>query len=49
MTSDLTLAYIIFSIVILHLIGGFVWVFYKFSKKKSKKGESIRNDNRQVN
>jgi hypothetical protein len=29
-----TLAYIIFGIVMLHLILGFVWVFYKFFRKK---------------
>lgn len=34
MTDNLTLAYIIFAIVLLHVILGFVWVIYKFSKKK---------------
>jgi hypothetical protein len=34
MTDSFTLAYIIFAIVLLHLILGFVWVIYKFSKKK---------------
>ena len=31
-----TLAYIIFSIVMLHLLGGFVWAFVKMNKKPSK-------------
>ena len=31
-----TLAYIIFSIVMLHLLGGFVWVFIKMNKKPLK-------------
>ncbi len=34
---NLTLAYIIFGIVMLHLILGFVWVFFKFMRKKDKK------------
>lgn len=38
--NDLILAYIIFAIVILHVIGGFVWVFYKFSKKKRNKPDN---------
>jgi len=36
MTDNLTLAYIIFGIVLLHVIGGFVWVIFKFMKKKEK-------------
>lgn len=42
--NDLNLAYIIFAIVLLHLIGGFVWVFYKFSKGKSEKGEKMTDN-----
>jgi len=36
-----TVAYIIFGIVLLHLIVGFVWLMIKFNKKpeKQKKGE----------
>ena len=30
---SMTVAYIIFGIVMLHLLLGFVWVFYKFYKK----------------
>jgi len=32
-----TLAYIIFGIVMLHLIVGFVWLMIKFNKKPEKK------------
>jgi hypothetical protein len=34
-----TLAYIVFGIVLLHIVVGFAWLIYKFSKpsKKSKK------------
>ncbi len=31
---SMTVAYIIFGIVMLHLLLGFVWVFYKFYKKR---------------
>ena len=31
-----TLAYIIFSIVMLHLVAGFVWAFIKMNKKPAK-------------
>ncbi len=31
-----TLAYIIFSIVMLHLVAGFVWAFIKMNKKPSE-------------
>lgn len=34
---NITIAYIIFGIVMLHLVIGFAWVIYKFSKKPSKK------------
>ena len=30
---SMTLAYIIFAIVLLHLLLGFAWVIYKFMKK----------------
>ncbi len=45
-----TLAYIIFSIVMLHLVAGFVWAFIKMNKKPSKTkekniDEKISNDN----
>ncbi len=33
---EMTVAYIIFGIVMIHLIGGFAWVFYKFMKKPKK-------------
>ena len=33
--NDLTIAYVIFAIVLLHLVIGFAWVIYKFSKKDS--------------
>ena len=36
----MTLAYIIFAIVMLHLLAGFVWVFYKFYKKGEKQAET---------
>jgi len=36
-----TIAYIIFGVVMLHLVLGFAWVIYKFSKKPDKK----ENDN----
>ena len=38
---SLTLAYIIFAIVLLHVVVGFVWVIWKFMKKPDgrKKGE----------
>jgi uncharacterized membrane protein len=32
-----TLAYIIFAIVMLHLVAGFVWAFIKMNKKPAKK------------
>lgn len=32
----MTLAYIIFGIVMLHLVVGFAWVIYKFSKPSQK-------------
>jgi len=38
--NNLTIAYIIFAIVMLHLAAGFAWVLYKFSKKGSKKDTS---------
>jgi hypothetical protein len=34
-----TLAYIIFAIVMLHLVAGFVWAFIKMNKKPVKKVE----------
>jgi len=42
-----TLAYIIFSIVILHLVAGFVWAFIKMNKKPDRinqKDISNKND-----
>jgi hypothetical protein len=33
---SMTLAYIIFGVVMLHLVLGFVWVFYKFTKKRDE-------------
>jgi len=35
-----TIAYIIFGVVMLHLVLGFAWVIYKFSKKSDKKNEN---------
>ncbi len=35
----MTVAYIIFAIVMLHLVAGFAWVFYKFYKKREKPPE----------
>jgi len=46
--NNLTIAYIIFAIVLLHLLAGFAWVIYKFSKKESKKyneKDSIESNN----
>jgi cbb3-type cytochrome oxidase subunit 3 len=41
----MTLAYIIFAIVLLHVLVGFAWVIYKFSKKpKAKKEERKMSD-----
>lgn len=44
MTDSLTLAYIIFAIVLLHLIGGFIWVFYKFMRKPKEKKQDPGNE-----
>ncbi len=38
-----TIAYIIFGIVMLHLVVGFAWVIYKFEKKPSKKEKEKKN------
>ena len=32
--SDFTIAYIIFAIVMLHLLAGFAWAFWKMRKKR---------------
>ncbi len=37
---SMTLAYIIFAIVLLHVVVGFAWVIYKFSKKPNHKEKS---------
>jgi len=42
--NNLTLAYTIFAIVILHLVLGFVWVIYKFSGKSKKKENSEQSE-----
>ena len=42
--SSMTLAYIIFTIVLLHVILGFAWVIYKFSKPKFKKEHKMPDD-----
>ncbi len=34
---NMTIAYIIFAVVLLHLLLGFAWVIYKFSKKNPEK------------
>jgi len=41
-----TIAYIIFTIIMLHLVAGFVWAFVKMNKKPSeikKEDNEIRN------
>ncbi len=35
-----TIAYIIFAIVMLHLVAGFVWVFIKMNKKPGDKNNN---------
>jgi cytochrome bd-type quinol oxidase subunit 2 len=41
MTHSLTFYYIIFAIVLLHLLLGFAWVIYKFmGKGKNNPGET---------
>ncbi|GEM_PF-3451714 len=42
--SSMTLAYIIFAIVLLHVLVGFAWVIYKFSKKPKVKEEQKMSD-----
>jgi heme/copper-type cytochrome/quinol oxidase subunit 2 len=44
MSDNHTLAYIIFGIVLLHVIGGFIWVIFKFMKKKE-----TQNDKKEEN
>ncbi len=44
MAGNFTLAYIIFAIILLHLVAGFVWVFYKFMRKPKEKEEKITKD-----
>jgi len=38
-----TLAYLIFTIVMLHLLAGFIWAFIKMNKKPSKVNTKRRN------
>ena len=38
-----TLAYIIFTIVMLHLIGGFAWAFIKMNKKPKEKNKQNKS------
>jgi len=42
--NNLTLAYIIFAIVLLHIVLGFAWVIYKFSGKSEKKEDSEESE-----
>jgi len=37
-------AYIIFGVVLLHLLVGFAWVIYKFEKKPSNKKKEDTDD-----
>jgi hypothetical protein len=39
-----TLAYIIFAIVMLHLVAGFAWAFIKMNKKPSNKNNNNQDD-----
>ncbi len=42
-----TLAYIIFGIVMLHLVAGFIWAFIKMNKKPEKNnGDETSDDNK---
>ncbi len=38
-----TVAYIIFAIVMLHLVGGFAWAFIKMNKKPGEKKEQNKS------
>jgi len=38
------LAYIIFAIVMLHLVAGFVWAFIKMNKKPAKINQKNNSD-----
>ena len=42
--NNLTLAYIIFAIVLLHIVLGFAWVIYKFSEKSKKKENTEQSE-----
>jgi len=44
MAENLTLAYIIFAIILLHLLAGFVWVFCKFMRKPKEKEKKLAKD-----
>ena len=44
MTDSLTFYYIIFAIVLLHVVLGFVWVIYKFMK--SGNSDTKQSDNK---
>jgi len=44
MTDNFTLAYIIFAIILLHLVAGFIWVFYKFMRKPKEKEKKLAKD-----
>ena len=39
-----TLAYIIFSIIMLHLVVGFVWAFIKMNKKPDRINQKDNSD-----
>ncbi len=41
MTNNLTFYYIIFAIVLLHVVLGFAWVIYKFMKKSGEHPEQV--------
>ena len=43
-----TVAYIIFTIVMLHLAGGFIWAFVKMNKKPANKkpNQNIIDENK---
>jgi flagellar biogenesis protein FliO len=43
MTDSLTFYYIIFAIVLLHLVLGFAWVIYKFMRKGGGTPEQTEN------
>ncbi len=47
MTDSLSFYYIVFAIVLLHVLLGFAWVIYKFMKPRDKKQNTTNKEDKE--